>query len=72
MGVENCSTRCSSQAAMAGHRFLVRGETYAPVVVEPAVASDALGDQRLDDVVVGQQLRLAELGLQRGHRGSPW
>jgi hypothetical protein len=27
MGVENCSTRCSSQARMAGHRFRVRGDT---------------------------------------------
>ena len=27
IGVPNCSTRCSSQARMAGHRWRVRGET---------------------------------------------
>ena len=26
-GVPNCSTRCSSQARMAGHRWRVRGDT---------------------------------------------
>jgi len=27
IGVENCARRWSSQASMAGHRYLVRGET---------------------------------------------
>ena len=43
---------------MAGHRFLVRGETYSPSLVESSVTPDPLGDQRFDDVVVGEQLRL--------------
>jgi len=36
--------------------------------VEATVAPDTAGDERLHDVVVGQQLALAELGLHRRHR----
>ena len=53
------SCLCSSHALMAGHRCLgPRGDVSA-VLVEATVASDPIGDQRFDDVVVGQQLRLA-------------
>ena len=72
IGVENCSTRCSSQASMAGTRYFVRGRDVVALFVESAMAADALGDQRFDDFVIGKQLRLAELGLQGSHRCSPW
>ena len=35
------------------------------------MAEDAVGHQRLDDVMVRQQLGLGELGLLGGHRSLP-
>jgi hypothetical protein len=35
IGDPNCSCLCSSQARMAGHRYLVRGETYSPPSSKP-------------------------------------
>ena len=62
-----------------GHSLLLPGLDGRPPVlgprrdvgaalVESAVAADAVDDQRLDDVVVGQELRFGVLGLQGGHR----
>ncbi len=72
IGVENCSSRCSSQAPMAGNRFFVRGETYTPFSSNPPWQWITVDDQGLDDVVVRQQLFFGELGLQCRHQGSPW
>jgi hypothetical protein len=52
------------------------GRDVLPLGVEAAVTPHAVGDEGLDDVVVGQQFRLAELGLCSGHRTPaclpPW
>jgi len=48
------------------------GRHVVAVLVEPAVAAHAVGDQRFGDHVVGEQLGLGEGDLSRGHDVSPW
>ena len=71
MSVPNASRCACCHAVVAGTRNFVRGDTYSPLASKPPWQRTPSHDQRLDDVVGREQLRLAPLRLQVAHRCLP-
>src|SRR2546425_224130 len=61
------SSKPDSSRAGASERPLPRRAMAGPGGVEPAVAADPAGDQRLGDLVRGEEFVESELGLRGRH-----